>query len=84
MGLELSGLTAKLVGIDGFKFGVYSGAVKVNKMTKGTTAPGTPVKKDWSTFTETSDTAPIPEEFGDVLRWAKQRWDAYRGEYKAA
>jgi hypothetical protein len=36
-------------------------------------------------FTDTSDTAPIPEELGDVLMWAKRRWDAYRDEhYKAA
>jgi hypothetical protein len=35
-------------------------------------------------FTDTSDTAPIPEEFGDVLTWAKHRWDAYAGQHKAA
>jgi hypothetical protein len=35
-------------------------------------------------FTDTSDTAPIPEELGDVLRWAKRRWDAYCDDRKAA
>ena len=35
-------------------------------------------------FTDTSDTAPIPGELGDVLRWAKRRWDAYSEEHKAA
>src|SRR5678816_2279393 len=59
MGLELSGLTAKLVGIDGLTFGVYGGAVKVNKATAGTTAPAA-VKKNWKTFTETSDSLPVP------------------------
>jgi hypothetical protein len=35
-------------------------------------------------FTDTSDTAPIPEDLGDVLMWAKHRWDAYGDEHQAA
>jgi len=35
-------------------------------------------------FTDTSDTAPIPEELGDVLVWAKRRWDAAWHEHQAA
>jgi hypothetical protein len=35
-------------------------------------------------FTVTSDTAPIPDELGDVLMWATRHWDAYWDEHQAA
>src|SRR5260221_668407 len=51
MGLELSNLTAKLVGIEGLTFGVYDAAVKINKATDKDNNPATnPEKLDWTTF----------------------------------
>lgn len=35
-------------------------------------------------FTEDSDTAAIPDEFEDVLTWAKRRWDEYLHAQRAA
>ena len=35
-------------------------------------------------FSDNSDTAPIPEELGDVLIWAKRRWAAYWAEHDKA
>ncbi|HEY2354380.1 MAG TPA: hypothetical protein VGH79_05715 [Gaiellaceae bacterium] len=35
-------------------------------------------------FTDTSDTAPIPDDFSDVLMWAKRRWSDHLHEHKAA
>src|SRR5258706_6773295 len=51
MGLELSDLTAKLVGIEGLTFGVYDAVVKVNqaKDTDGN-ASTNPAKLDFTTF----------------------------------
>src|SRR5262249_48670642 len=45
---------------DGLKFGVYDGAVKVNKVKAGTAVNPVPGKIDWSTFTETTDSLPVP------------------------
>jgi hypothetical protein len=51
MALEISGLTAKLVGIEGLTFGVWSGAVKVNTATDTDNNVATvPAKLDWPTF----------------------------------
>src|SRR5947208_7622684 len=51
MGLELSNLTAKLVGIEGLTFGVYEAMVKVNQA-KDTDANAAtnPAKLDFTTF----------------------------------
>jgi hypothetical protein len=46
--------------------------------------PATRFGRGAQAFTDTSDTAPIPDELSDVLMWAKRRWDAYWGEHKAA
>jgi hypothetical protein len=46
--------------------------------------PATRFGKGAVAFTDDSDTAPIPDELGDVLMWAKRRWDEYRHEHKAA
>jgi hypothetical protein len=35
-------------------------------------------------FTESSQTASIPDRFSDVLKWAKHRWDEYASARQAA
>ena len=51
MALELSGMTAKLVGIDGLTFGVYQAGVKVNQAKDTDNNPATnPAKLDFTTF----------------------------------
>ena len=60
LGLEADGLTAKLVGIDGFTFGVYDGAVKVNQAKAGTDVTTAPSKIDWKTFDETDASLQVP------------------------
>ncbi|MDO8341526.1 MAG: hypothetical protein Q7T59_06150, partial [Candidatus Woesebacteria bacterium] len=51
MALEISGMTAKLVGIEGLTFGVWDGAVKVNTATDTDNNVATvPAKLDWTTF----------------------------------
>ena len=51
MALDLDGLVAKLVGIDGLTFGVYDAAVKINKASDTDANVATnPAKLDWATF----------------------------------
>src|SRR5258706_2844349 len=51
MALDLSGMSAKLVGIDGFTFGVYAAGVKVNRAnTPLNSAATNPAKLDFTTF----------------------------------
>src|SRR5262249_34854797 len=49
LALELTGLSAKLVGIDGLTFGIWDGAVKVNQVKAGD-PNASPAKLDWSAF----------------------------------
>jgi len=46
--------------------------------------PATRFGRGPEAFSDTSDTAPIPDELGDVLMWATRRWDAYWNEQQAA
>ena len=62
LALELTGLSAKLIGIDGLTFGIYDAAVKVNKVSDGDTdATNDPAKLDWSTFTATEGAGLLPD-----------------------
>ena len=56
MALEISGLTAKLVGIEGLTFGMWNGAVKVNTATDTDNNVATVPAKRFGT----------PEEFGSA------------------
>src|SRR6185295_8907485 len=67
LGLDLSGLSAELLGIDGLTLGVYGAGVKVNqaKDTDNNVATN-PAKLDWTTFFDntagmTVDPASIPD-----------------------
>ncbi|HEX7052994.1 MAG TPA: hypothetical protein VF211_03555, partial [Burkholderiales bacterium] len=70
MALELNGMTAKLVGIDGLTFGVYSAGVKVNQASDTDNDPLTnPAKLDWTTFFDTTtglEPAVAPDVDADV------------------
>ena len=46
--------------------------------------PATRFGRGPEAFTDTSETAPIPEELGDVLMWARRRWDEYSRTQDAA
>ncbi|WP_157100266.1 hypothetical protein [Rhodoplanes sp. Z2-YC6860] len=51
LGLQLSNLSAALIGIDGLTLGVYGGGVKVNQAKDSDTNPANdPAKLDWTTF----------------------------------
>src|SRR5258706_9510502 len=55
MALDMSGLSAKLVGIDDLAFGVYSAGVKINKATdKDANSATNPAKLDWTTVSHGS------------------------------
>ena len=52
LALELTGLSATLVGVDGLTFGIWDAAVKVNKVKDGdTNSANDPAKLDWANFT---------------------------------
>ena len=46
--------------------------------------PATRNGRERPAFTEDSDTSAIPDEFADVLTWAKHRWDEYLHAQRAA
>src|SRR5262245_56524952 len=51
MALSLSGFSAALVGIDGFKLGVFAAGLKLNQAKDTDANPNTnPAKLDWTTF----------------------------------
>ena len=61
LALELSGITAKLVGIEGLTFGAWDVGVKVNKATDATpTVLPNPAKLNWAGFTETPTASRCP------------------------
>ena len=60
LGLQLSALTAKLVGFDNLTFGVWDAAVKVNSVKAGTAVTPVPSKIDWTGFNETADSLAVP------------------------
>jgi hypothetical protein len=52
LALELTGLSATLVGVDGLTFGIWDAAVKVNKVKDGdSNVANDPDKLDWANFT---------------------------------
>ncbi len=46
--------------------------------------PATRFGRGPEAFTDSSDTAPVPDDLGDVLKWAKRRWDTYWDAQQAA
>ena len=65
MGLELNGMSAKLVGIDGLDLSVTQGQIKFNKVAAGTSVTPIPDRLDWSTFSETANSLVLPA-FSDL------------------
>ena len=60
LGLDLSGLTAKLVGIDDLTFGAWNAGIKLNKVKAGTAVSTPPTKINWKTFTPDPNGLSVP------------------------